>query len=279
MLKHTFCHIPGIGEKREQFLWSLGIASWEAVFTTYSLHIPPPVQELLNKKVEESFYHYRHRNVGYFIEQLESKHHWRLYRDFRDSCAFLDIETTGLFPPNKITTIALYDGRDIRVYIRGINLDRFIRDLQDYSLLITYNGKSFDVPLIKAHFGINLATAHVDLRYFLQSLGYRGGLKQCLHRIGLRWPLLEDVSGPIAAYLWEEYRKGKNPKALETLLAYNVHDVIALNYLTVHVYNEKLKSTPFQDILSLGAPLNPIVPYQPDRATLERIRRRALTLS
>lgn len=30
MLIHTFTHIPGIGEKQEQKLWSGGITDWQA---------------------------------------------------------------------------------------------------------------------------------------------------------------------------------------------------------------------------------------------------------
>jgi hypothetical protein len=40
----------------------------------------------------------------------------------------VDIETTGLsVPPSEITTIALYDGKSVRHYVNGYNLDDFPR--------------------------------------------------------------------------------------------------------------------------------------------------------
>jgi len=44
------------------------------------------------------------------------------------------------------TFIALFDGRSIRTYVQGENLNRYADDIQDYRMLVTYNGKSFDVP-------------------------------------------------------------------------------------------------------------------------------------
>ena len=45
--------------------------------------------------------------------------------------------------------------------------------------IVSYNGKSFDVPFIENYFGIQLSHAQIDLRYVLGSLGYIGGLKGC----------------------------------------------------------------------------------------------------
>ena len=53
-----------------------------------------------------------------------------------------------------ITTIATYDGNNIRYYINGQNLDKFINDVSNYKILITYNGKSFDIPFIENYFNI-----------------------------------------------------------------------------------------------------------------------------
>ena len=44
-------------------------------------------------------------------------------------------------------------------------------------MIVTYNGKTFDVPFIEKYFGIRMNHAHIDLRYVLKSLGYSGGLK------------------------------------------------------------------------------------------------------
>jgi len=40
------------------------------------------------------------------------------------------------------------DGHDIKVFVRGINLDDFPRETQRYSLLVTFNGRRFDLPFL-----------------------------------------------------------------------------------------------------------------------------------
>ena len=81
---------------------------------------------------------------AYFADALTPKLLWRLFADFRECAAYLDIETTGLGGPyDHITTAALYDGRKVFHYIYGDNLDLFARDLGKYKILITYNGDLF----------------------------------------------------------------------------------------------------------------------------------------
>ena len=125
----------------------------------------------------------------------------------------MDIETTGLYWSDKITTAVLYDGRAVRYYINGKNLDEFPRDLKDYPLLVTYNGKTFDVPFIERFFQVRLPQAHIDVMYPLRSLGVTGGLKGCERQVGIARPGLEDVDGFAAVLLWNEYRNKKNVKA------------------------------------------------------------------
>src|SRR5262249_33114296 len=148
MLTNTFCHIPGIGEKTEHKLWSAGVTSWNSALQQR------PLNESRERHLQESLCHYQNRDADYFAESLPSNQHWRLYWDFRDVCAFVDIETTGLLCSDEITTAVLYDGRTIRHYINGDNLDKFSKDVKDYPLLVTYNGKTFDIPRIQWYFSI-----------------------------------------------------------------------------------------------------------------------------
>jgi uncharacterized protein YprB with RNaseH-like and TPR domain len=79
----------------------------------------------------------------------------------------------------------------------------------------------------------------------LASLGYKGGLKGCERQLGLTREGLEEVDGFFAVLLWKDFKKNKNHKALETLLAYNIQDVVNLEALMIKAYNKKLKDTPF----------------------------------
>ena len=104
---------------------------------------------------------------------------WRLYPEFADRALFLDIETTGLSPDyNEVTVIGALGGGQLALFVKGINLDQFPAYVDQFPLLVTFNGSQFDVPFLRAHFpGARLDQAHIDLRFALASLGYRGGLK------------------------------------------------------------------------------------------------------
>ncbi|MEE9268698.1 MAG: ribonuclease H-like domain-containing protein [Candidatus Krumholzibacteria bacterium] len=212
-------------------------------------------------------------NSRFFYDSLPPEEQWRLFAEFRHSAAYLDIETTGVSGMDRITTIALYDGRDIRCYVRGRNLDEFKSDIRSYGLLVTYNGKCFDVPFIQRALGIRIDVAHIDLRYVLRSLGYSGGLKGCEKQIGIDRGDLEGLDGYFAVILWNDFIRNRNERALETLLAYNVEDVVNLEALMIHAYNRKLGATPFGLSGRYPLPTSPQIPFKPDAATINRLRR------
>lgn len=273
MLRQTFCHVPGIGRKAEERLWGSGVLSWDDAGPA-ALTLGPRRREQLAHHLEESRRHLADRNPDFFADTLPAGEHWRLFPEFRDSVAYVDIETTGLGGPgDHITTIALYDGRSIRHYVHGQNLADFARDIRDYRLLVTYNGKSFDLPMLRAAFGLSLDGAHIDLRHVLASLGYTGGLKGCERRLGLDRGDLASVDGYFAVLLWRDYRVRRNPQALETLLAYNIRDVVNLEALLVTAYNLKVAQTPFASSVSLALPPPPPEPFRAHAPTIERLLR------
>lgn len=129
--------------------------------------------------------------------------------------------------------------------MKGKDLGDFPTAIKDYSLLITYNGKQFDVPFLKAKFpGLKLPGAHLDLRFPLRRLGLSGGLKDIERQLGMeREGPLREVDGYMAVRLWQEYRRG-NKAALETLIRYNLEDVVGLKSLAERAYNMAIKGLP-----------------------------------
>jgi len=179
------------------------------------------------REVEISRENLLNKNIHHFADNLPVKSAWRLFPDFRDSVVYFDIETTGLSESESyITTISLYDGESIKYYVNGINLDDFPDDILKYDLLITYNGKTFDVPWVENYFKIKLPHAQIDLRYVLSHLGLKGGLKKCEKLMGIDRGELDGIDGLFGIKLWFDYLENKNEKALETLLAYNIEDVV-----------------------------------------------------
>ncbi|OGO35412.1 MAG: hypothetical protein A2147_03730 [Chloroflexi bacterium RBG_16_57_8] len=187
-------------------------------------------------------------NAAYFDRLLPKSESWRMYGDFRDRAAFVDIETTGHRGQGEITVIGLFDGRRTKVFVKGKNLTDFKNEVRKYALLVTYNGKQFDVPFMCDAFGNIFAhMAHLDLQYSLQRLGYVGGLKPIQEQFGFRRDgALSRLDGRCAIWLWEEYEKGNNKKALNTLLRYNLEDAVVLQSLAEAVYNESSRKLPVQ---------------------------------
>lgn len=270
MLRNTFCHIPGVGTKTERNLWDRGFLSWDSALSgtgTIDRRFP-----YLKNVIEESFSNLERRDPNYFSSRLSAREHWRLFPDFRSDIAYLDIETNGYVGEyGYITAITLYDGESIYNYIRGENLDKFKKDIQKYKVLVTYNGKCFDIPFIETHMRTKLGHAHIDLRYILRELGFKGGLKGCEKTVGITRGVLDGIDGYFAVLLWNDYVRNKNPKALETLLAYNVQDVVNLEPLLAMAYNLKLRGTPFIESHHIPRPEAPASSYSPDAETIERI--------
>ena len=156
--------------------------------------------------------------------------------------------------------------------MQGQNLNDFIEDIQKYKVIVSYNGKSFDIPFIENYFNIRLDHAQIDLRYVLYSLGYRGGLKGCERQLGMDRGDLSDIDGFFAVLLWNEYKKTGSQKALDSLLAYNVQDTVNLENLMVAAYNLKLKETPFLKTHQLSLPAIPENPFTADMQTVNQIK-------
>ena len=277
MLKNTFIHIPGIGEKTEKQLWEKGILDWDRV-KDHPDAATPSRMDTISQWVDRSRQHLLNRKHRFFSDHLPSSQHWRLYPEFKSSCAFIDIETTGLDAWDAvITTIALYDGSQIKYYVNGENLNDFVRDIARYDMIVTYNGKTFDIPFIESYFNIRMRQAHIDLRYVLGSLGYKGGLKKCEKALGLDRGDLDGVDGFFAVLLWKDYEKTGSKKALETLLAYNIEDVVNLHTLMVKAFNLKIRLLlpELETVFCLPEPELPDIPFLPDQPTIDRIKRQA----
>ena len=206
MLKNTFIHVPGLGIKSEQRIWSSGVHSWDELLSGGLGRFSLVRRDIVKNSIEDSIKHLSNGNPNFFGERLPSNQSWRIFLEFRESIAYLDIETTGMDSwGNSITTIALYDGQSIFTYVNGQNLEDFREDIQRYKVLVTCKGRCFDVPFIASYFGMKMDQVHIDLRYLLRTLGYTGGLKGCEKKAGIDRGDLEGVDGYFAVLLWNDY--------------------------------------------------------------------------
>jgi hypothetical protein len=271
MLKNTFCHLSGIGVKTEQRLWNQGISDWQHFLEQADALLPQSFVRRFGPQVQTSCHELTNGNAEFFVRSLPTSECWRLFAEFRHSVAYVDIETTGCGPEyDQITTIALYDGQRTRTFVSGENLEKFADTLLNYKLIVTFNGSCFDLPKIRHQLQVSLPPAHIDLRFVLKSLGYKGGLKKCEKIVGCNRGLLDGVDGYSAVLLWQAFERCNEPNILETLLSYNVEDVLSLETLMHFAYNSKLQSVSGPEILPLKGPeQEPHNPYTAHQSVLE----------
>jgi len=152
--------------------------------------------------------------------------------------AFLDIETTGLFPnSDAITVIGIFlsnggHSRFVQLVGDRITPNNLLEPLHGTTTIYTYNGSRFDIPFIRRRLGVDLAALyeHCDLMYECWNNDLRGGLKSVERQLNIPRKLKE-VDGVEAIRLWWRYVNGYDEKALNMLLEYNKEDVINLKTL------------------------------------------------
>ena len=238
MLENTFIHVPGIGSRTEQRLWQLGILTWEQYLHSKRPLFSPTRDAFVRKNLRDSLTN--RDDILFFRERLSSADQWRLYDAFKNRAVYLDIETSGGYESvNDITVIGLYDGHRIQTFVNGVNLNEFELAISSYELVITFNGALFDLPVIRRQFQhIELPPVHIDLRFFLKRLGYRGGLKAIEKTFSIsRSTQIEGMSGYEAVHLWEAYQSG-DQGSLEILIEYNTADIVNLKPLMERGYRE-----------------------------------------
>nr|MDO8114360.1 ribonuclease H-like domain-containing protein [Candidatus Sigynarchaeota archaeon] len=242
MLEHTFIHVPGIGQKTENNIWTQGVATWDDVdklrpFKGFPRQRLTRVKEYISKSKNNL----QSKDGSFFSETLPSGEIWRAFKEFRSSSCYLDIETTGFdYTRDLLTTIGTWDGKESKSFVYGKNLFDFVEYIKRFKCIITFFGKGFDVPFITNWMGIQLPQLHIDLCFVFRSLGIRGGLKKIEHGFGMSRGELEGVDGFEAVRLWFRYQKEGNQQALDKLLAYNLLDVVNLEPLMVKAYNLKV---------------------------------------
>lgn len=259
MLSETFLHLMGVGPTLERRLWRSGIRTWEDAFRAETL--PAGIME--SRFVSEIAQSIEALNTGKLCRlghMLDSQEHWRSLRFTRDSAdtqprslaelqapriLALDIETTGLAPPNDhVTTVGICGhATDFQPWALVVDQPGWADVLADVmrrtDVLLTFNGRQFDVPfLLKSHptRGLAIPPFHVDLCLLLRRLGLKGGLKRVQVQLGYqREGELADVDGFMAVLLWREYTSGTSG-ALETLIRYCLEDVVVLLDLACVAY-------------------------------------------
>ncbi|MGV8162452.1 MAG: ribonuclease H-like domain-containing protein [Candidatus Nanoarchaeia archaeon] len=250
MLQHTFMHVPSVTRNSEINIWNQKIHTWQDFINKQeSIRMPENKKTMIVSNLQDSIDALKKKEYSYF-SSLQNNQHWRLYELLKDKTCFLDIETTGLSKHyNDITLIGIHGERGTKIFMNGENLDKFEQELKKYSMIVTFNGRCFDVPFIKSKFpDVKFNQFHADLRFIMADLGFRGGLKNVERERGInREEDLKDVDGFEAVRLWHKYQKGDN-ESLVILKKYLTADIKNLVPL-MNAASVEMKKKHFLDIV------------------------------
>ncbi|WP_051775445.1 ribonuclease H-like domain-containing protein [Paenibacillus tyrfis] len=174
---------------------------------------------------------------------------------FHERLLFLDTETTGLGHGAGnvpfMVGVGFYQGNQYHIEQMLIRhpgeesamLAYLEQKLAAHPVLISYNGKSFDWPIVKNRYIMNrmeLAaepSGHIDFLHPSRSL-WKHTLPSCRlgkveeERLGVRRE--EDVPGSLAPTLYFQYLAQRDPSVLEGVFVHNELDVLSLAGLAVH---------------------------------------------
>jgi uncharacterized protein YprB with RNaseH-like and TPR domain len=245
VLRQTFVHIPGIGYETEASLWKQGCNSWSHYLDNLDrFSCGNAERESVRKQVNSSIRSLDEGRHQFFASGLGLKEAWRAFHDFRSKTVYLDIETDGGSSGASVTMIGLFDGKDFTCLVRGRDLENFRDIISNYSMIVTFFGASFDLPMLQKRFGIRFDQIHLDLCPTFRRVGVRGGLKRIEKDLGIqRGAETEGLNGYDAILLWRQYERNADESALERLIAYNREDVVNLEKLAEIAYDRLQEDT------------------------------------
>ena len=272
----TFQCIPGLGPKSEQKIINHGIHQWKDVLTQETPDfLSTKIWVNLQQQVVKLETALKNEDYHFLSQNIRPKMQYRLTPLILQKAAYLDIETTGLsYWNNHVTTIAVYAANQVHTFVHGQNLEEFPDFIAQFPMIVTFFGKAFDIPFLQHEFrnsDLQVPPIHLDVCFLLRRIGLRGGLKRIEHSFGINRGELEGVDGDIGVILWHHYQKTKNSGFLQTLLAYNVEDVMNLEYLLRYAY-PKISELDHLPEIPLPETIRTVKnPFQPDMRLLRPI--------
>jgi uncharacterized protein YprB with RNaseH-like and TPR domain len=193
---------------------------------------------------------------------------------------YLDTETTGL--SGGVGTLAFLtgagyftkDGFTVHQWVmRDYPEERFmltaLKALCDgFQLVVTFNGKTFDIPLLQARMLMNRMETdalekmiHADLLHPARRV-WKLRLKSCrlsrLEEEVFHAPRENDLPGSEAPERFFQFLKTGNFSLLEDVIAHNRLDIVSLAklfYRLLNVYEKPEQQSFFEDIFSVGRAL------------------------
>ena len=236
MLRATFQLVPGLGPERERRLWQGSVLDWTQLSRAPAALLRPGLRAPLLAAAQAVEVALEADDLAAVASALPAREHWRLFGAFAERAVYLDIETDL---EEGVTAIGVLDRTGPRVLLAGRDLEALADLVPPSCLVVTFNGASFDLPVLERTFPWwRRPAAHVDLRPVLGWLGHHGGLKAIEQQTGVGRPdHLRGLGGSAAVWLWRHGARG-NREALRLFAEYNLYDAVNLRTLMAMAYNQ-----------------------------------------
>ena len=191
---------------------------------------------------------------------------------------FLDTETTGFMGAGTVAFLIGIgwleeDGFTVRQYLmrdypeEKFQLERLKDDLGRFDVICTFNGRSFDVPLLRDRFLMNRMRAdcldkpHIDLLHIARRV-WKLRLKKCnlgnLEEAVLGIAREGDIPGAEVPQRYFSYLKTGQFDLLRDVITHNAQDIASLCVLLgrmAHMYEHPEDNLPSEDVYSMGVAL------------------------
>lgn len=246
MIRHTFSIVPSVGKKKEMRIWESGVRDWDEFLAADTVCVVSDnKKDDFNRTISEACELLDNKDAMGLNSMLPKSEQWRLFGEFGGSAAYLDIETTGLERDSLVTVVTVHKKHDTVTLTHGrdLNSDTMSDALEGASMLVTFNGSCFDIPVLKNSFPrIDFGMPHMDLRFNSRKVGYRGGLKNLEAELGIsRDDDIQNIDGFEAVRLWRRWDRNGDLDALEKLIEYNRADTINLEQIANVIYPRLVK--------------------------------------
>ncbi|TFH31063.1 MAG: hypothetical protein E4G98_00835 [Promethearchaeota archaeon] len=274
MIECTFAHLPGIQRKGEVRLWTTHIKTWSEMIAHSATH--PHFTKKVWARARSEIIRLQaaldRHDFDFLATEIFEEYHWRLIPNLWGKILYLDVEMTGLdLEKDEITTIACYTSQEIRYFIKDVDLPEFVPFLNQFDAICTFDGEKGDLPFLNKAFGIHITQIHFDLFQISRRLHLHGGLKDLEVRFNLSREELSGITGELAIVLWDRYQETHEQKYLDTLVAYNIEDVLHLDSLLQIFYN-LLKRENHLPARIMDEPITlPTPPVLPDAGVLQEM--------
>ena len=243
ILDQSLCMLQGISPEVEIRLRRAGVMSCAQLAAEAERYFSVNHAQRIRASYEEWKMARVHGLVDWEVNHLPVGHRVRALQEHWDNALFYDIETDGTMAASNITCIStLRNGRTCSFW-RGHNLSDFLAEWATAKILVSFNGKRFDTPIVCKAFGLTSVPAQIDLMNEATHYGYRGGLKVVEKKFGFVRKEEGCTDGKDAIRLWNEYSKTHSVKVLSELLEYNQADVTALVTLATGILRLSLENT------------------------------------